>query len=629
MKKICTLSLFCFVIMLSYAQTIEQVNYRGAFAPAPQAMWTEGWANWDPQNTVYPATNITVSGNISSNTTWTRNNVYQLSGLVYVDSLVTLTIEAGTVIRGGAVASNASLIIKRGAKIIAEGSPCNPIVFTSGLAVGDRSRGDWGGLIILGRAQSNLGTGFIEGLSTNPQLAYGGTDNADNSGILRYVRIELNGSVFAPNSEINGLTMGGVGSGTTIDYVQVSFNQDDAFEWFGGSVNASHLVSYRNLDDDFDTDNGFSGRVQFALAVKDPNVADNPTISTSEGFESDNDAGGSISTPQTSATFSNVTLVGPFRGNPSAVVATGFRRGARLRRNTGLKIFNSIFMDFATGLHIDGTAASNNAANGIIKFRNNIVALAGPAQRVAERNGDTSRVVFFAAGSNNDSLSSTAGILITPYNFTAPDYRPAAGSPALSNFNFNDPALPITLTRFYGQTVRSEHVLYWETSTEINNKGFQLERSVNGIDFNSIAFIRANNIDGNSATSQLYSFADRKTLNGKTFYRLRQVDKDGRTSFSSIVVLTKSKSGFNVVSIYPNPVRNQLNIAITASEGRLLTIKVNDVFGRIVIQKAVNITEGSTNYQLNVAPLANGSYFVSFVSNTTGEVNFVQSFIKK
>jgi hypothetical protein len=196
----------------------------------------------------------------------------------------------------------------------------------------------------------NQGFGTIEGLAAINEHMYGGNDDLDNSGVLSYVRIEYGGYVFAQNKEINGLTMGAVGSGTQIDHIQVSYVNDNAFEWYGGTVNAKYLVSYRNLDDDFDTDFGYSGKVQFGLSVRDPQIADNSYSlpsggPTSEGFESDNDANGSYLFPRTSATFSNFTMVGPYRGNSSATVHPAFRRGARIRRNSALKIVNSVITD--------------------------------------------------------------------------------------------------------------------------------------------------------------------------------------------------------------------------------------------------------------------------------------------
>ncbi|HMX39402.1 MAG TPA: T9SS C-terminal target domain-containing protein, partial [Saprospiraceae bacterium] len=210
---------------------------------------------------------ITVSGDISTNTTWTSNNTYLLSGFVYVTNGAKLTIEPGTVIKGDK-ASKGALIITRGSQIIADGTRDQPIVFTSNEAA--PSYGDWGGLILLGYAPTNQvynginGLGLIEGGLDPLKGLYGGGDQLtgakpdDNSGILRYVRVEYPGIAFQPNNEINGITLGAVGNKTIMDYVQVSYSGDDAFEWFGGTVNAKHLIAYRSLDDDFDTDNGFS-----------------------------------------------------------------------------------------------------------------------------------------------------------------------------------------------------------------------------------------------------------------------------------------------------------------------------------------------------------------------------------
>jgi hypothetical protein len=152
-----------------------------------------------------------------------------LDGWVYVKSGATLTIEPGTVIRGSK-ANKGALIIEKGARIIAEGTASDPIIFTSNQDAGSRSYGDWGGVIVLGNATVNKVDPVIEG---GPTSTYGGSDDADNSGVLKYVRIEFPGIAFQPDKEINGLTMGGVGTGTEIDYVQVSFSGDDSYEWFG------------------------------------------------------------------------------------------------------------------------------------------------------------------------------------------------------------------------------------------------------------------------------------------------------------------------------------------------------------------------------------------------------------
>jgi hypothetical protein len=423
--------------MMAMAQV--PTTYRGAFEPAPAAMWTDNWTNWDPQNASYGAPTVNVSGIITTNTTWTKNNVYLLQGTVFVDSLVTLTIEAGTVVRGDANTVISALVIQRGAKIIANGTPCNPIVFTSSKASGARVKGDWGGIIIEGRAPNNLGVEVpIEGIgATNLRARHGGNIPNDNSGSLTYARIEYAGFMIAANNEMNSLTMGSVGNGTTIHHVQTSFGLDDAFEWFGGTVNCSHLVAYRNLDDDFDTDNGFSGTIQFALGVKDPAVADVPAVSTSEGWESDNNGSAPFTIlPKTSAKFYNVTQIGAFRcgsnaGGITQPTADGFRRGARIRRNSEMKIYNSILMNNWRGLIMDADVL----ANGQAAFQNNVIAMdystiwtapyAGAA--VAAENAATSTYLNNPVNGNT-IISTPCDVLVNAWSFTNPDYRPNTGA---------------------------------------------------------------------------------------------------------------------------------------------------------------------------------------------------------
>ncbi len=446
MKKIyaSAMLLLAGINVVAQSPFFKETCYRGAFAPAPASMWTDTWTEWDPQNKIYASPTVTVTANITTNTTWTSNNVYLLQGQIFVKSGATLTIQPGTVIMGDKSVAGSGLFISKGSKIMAQGTLNQPIVFTSNQPAGQRGLGDWGGLILLGNASNNIagGLGYVEGLAQSADTEYGNAtpDDNDNSGVIEYVRIEFGGYVYQPNKEINGLTMGSVGRGTTINYVQVSFVNDDAYEWFGGTVNCSHLVSYRNLDDDFDTDNGFRGNVQFGLSVRDPQIADNPSVSTSEGFESDNDASGSTNSPQTAALFSNMTLIGPYRGNTGSSIATGYRRAARIRRNSGLKIFNSVLMDHPRGVHIDGALCETNAANGALKFMHNIVA-GNTTGMVCERNAGSSFNIWswFASGIN-DSLVSSAGILTSPYNYTAPDYRPAGTSPAMGGASFSDAA---------------------------------------------------------------------------------------------------------------------------------------------------------------------------------------------
>jgi Secretion system C-terminal sorting domain len=390
--------------------------------------------------TVCPAepTPISVPTTISTNTTWTRNNIYLLTDRTYVTAGATLTIEPGTIIKGTGLGT---LVIEQGARLVADGSPTQPIVFTSNQPANSRNTGDWGGIVLLGRAPINQpGTPVIEGI---PGRTFGGTNAADDSGILRYVRIEYCGIAITPNNEINGLTMGGVGSGTIIDYVQVYACGDDSFEWFGGTVNAKHLISIGAVDDDFDTDFGYTGKVQYALAVRNSSVDDQ---SGSTAFESDNDAGGSSLIPITAPVFSNVTAL--LQNVPAT---TRFTRAMHLRRNTSISIFNSVVTGWPQGLTLDGSGAQANATNGTLVLKNNVIA--GIANPYTQQSGGTYNVQGFweAAANNNQTLTTAAalGLNADNYNTTnangtangTPDYTLPAASVLRTGAAYTDAKL--------------------------------------------------------------------------------------------------------------------------------------------------------------------------------------------
>ena len=401
--------------------------------------WTAGWCNWDPQNANYPSTTTTVSSDISTNTTWSSGTVVLLQNKIYVTNGATLTIEPGVVVRGDQ-ATGGTLIVSRGSKINAQGTATNPIVFTSNQAAGSRNLGDWGGVVLLGNARNNQpgGVAVIEGGLDPVKAQFGGTDDTDNSGVFSFVRIEFGGIPFQVDKEINGLTMGSVGSGTKIDHVQCSFTNDDSFEWFGGTVNAKYLVAFRGLDDDFDTDFGYRGNVQFGLIVRDPNIADQSSSSTSEGFESDNDANGTNAMPYTAPVFSNITLIGPYRGSTGNTIDAKFRRALRLRRNTYTSVFNSIFTDFPTGIHIDGSAAIANALSDSLRFENNVFAGMGTGKNLDVSSTTVIRTWFNSNGNDTTLASNASGLLVSPYNFTAGDYRLSANSLAATGADFTD-----------------------------------------------------------------------------------------------------------------------------------------------------------------------------------------------
>ena len=321
-----------------------------------------------------------------------KKGVYTMVGWIYVVDGVTLTIEPGTIIKGSDVsfdgataATGSSLIIERGAKIMAEGTVSEPIVFTSAREKGRRQASDWGGIVILGKASHNEGDkNIIEG---GLRSMHGGTDDDDNSGIFKYCRIEFAGYPYAQDNEINGLTMGSVGRGTTIEYVQVSYCGDDSFEWFGGTVNGRYLIAYHGWDDDFDTDRGYSGKLQFLLGVRDPRIAD---TSNSNGFESDNHNSTPGVTPFTRAVFSNVTIIGPIgqddpfsnQVSPAGRI-TGygwgtsttaafpikpgiFQAAMHIRRGSQMSCFNSVFTGYPVGLILESDISKDAFGNELV-----------------------------------------------------------------------------------------------------------------------------------------------------------------------------------------------------------------------------------------------------------------------
>jgi hypothetical protein len=370
-----------------------------------------------------------VKGNITSDLTLDSAKKYLLFNFVRVKSPAVLTIMPGTIIKGD-YSTKGTLVIEQGAKIMAEGTVAKPIIFTSNAAVNTRGPGNWGGVVICGKAPINIAGGVSE-LEGGYGAKFGGTDANDNSGKLKYVRIEFAGVALQPNQEINGLTMGGVGAGTEIDYVQVSYSGDDSYEWFGGTVNCKHLIAFRGWDDDFDTDNGYSGSVQFAVALRDPASADQ---SGSNGFESDNDATGSTNTPVTSATFSNVTILGPLKDASVSAYSPLFKRAAHIRRNSQLKIRNSILAGYPAGLLIDATASESNATNDLLQVKNTIISGSLPTTNAAALNvnaGSTFDITtwFDLAASGNDRTNyvvpNTSLGLANGFNLAAPNFRPS------------------------------------------------------------------------------------------------------------------------------------------------------------------------------------------------------------
>jgi len=349
-----------------------------------------------------------------------------LVGQVFVKSGAVLTVPAGTVIKGDK-ASKAALVVEPGGQLVCNGTAEKPVVFTSAQPANGRDRGDWAGILLLGSAWVNQDTKpSIEGIS--PSVLYGSSKaenatpatNADqSSGTLNYVRIEYAGIELTPNNETNGLTMGAVGNGTTIDHVQSSYGGDDSFEWFGGTVNAKHLVSFSTWDDDLDTDFGYRGNVQFALVVRYPFYADQ---SGSNAFESDNQgnanatngcdftfASGQVTGGSTEGctqvVFSNVTVLGPKDVN-SRTISGSFQNTMHIRRRTNISIFNSYLSGFTTGLRIDDDATIAAYNSGYGKLKNNVL-LVTTYKEVGTTSGEIGSVYSTNTGSGASAGDAT------------------------------------------------------------------------------------------------------------------------------------------------------------------------------------------------------------------------------
>ena len=313
----------------------------------------------------------TLQGNINQTTTLTSDKVWTLKGYVYVTDGAKLIIQPGTTIISD-VAEKGALCIERGAQIIAEGTLEKPIIFTSGKNAGERSPGDWGGIVILGRAKTNRSSEpTIEGGIGRP---FGGTNDADNSGILKYVRIEYAGIAALPNSEINALTLGGVGSGTVIEYVQTIYANDDAFEFFGGTVSPKYLYAFATADDDFDFDFGYTGTITNGVAKRDPQFVDNGDAGN--GVECDNDGVGSLAQPFTHPKLLNMILVGPNDGTS----LPNHNLGLRFRRATQFTMKNSVIWGWMKGgLSLESNETAQFVKDGVSVFENNSVGVFNPS----------------------------------------------------------------------------------------------------------------------------------------------------------------------------------------------------------------------------------------------------------
>ena len=400
----------------------------------------------------------TLSGSISSNRTLSADTVYTLSGYVKVQPGTTLTIPAGTKIVGDTTAAGSSLWILRGAKISAQGTAANPIVFTSARAAGNRKPGDWGGIVIIGNARINRTANpvFTEGPANIAENYAGGTDDNDNSGVLRYVRIEFAGFDVSngQGQELNSLSLYAVGRGTTLEYIESLAGLDDSFEWFGGSVDGRYLVSYEAGDDHFDWTEGYTGRNQFLIAFQSTTIAPRAgtgTLATDpRGFEGDgceNTKPGCTyaNQPLSRPVFANFTVVGPGPG----VFAPADGNGAVIRRGSAATFVNGIIGRWPLyGISIRD--ADTNALRGVDSVMVRNVLLTDNSANFEPAGTNFGQLLN--APVNNIQQTAGATALFTSTATSSLDWTPAAASAARNGGLASFIGTPIAgrVTAFFG-----------------------------------------------------------------------------------------------------------------------------------------------------------------------------------
>jgi hypothetical protein len=396
----------------------------------------------------------TITGDITADRTLTNDTEWHIQGIVYVKNGATLTVDPGTFVFGQpGTTPPSALIITQNGKIIANGSKSRPIVMTSSQPFGQRIRGDWGGLVLLGKAPINVGgntsggvcpaggcqnapgTFYIEGLVGNPDSLYGGTDPKHNCGSLKYVRVEYAGTILSPNNELNSFTWGGCGTDTVAEHLQAIYGKDDDFEWFGGTMNAKWLVGGLAADDGTDYQLGFTGKVQFGIIYESPDSPGN------RGIEGDNSEYNQAAEPFSNPTFFNISYFGigtPASQSDEANAAGIFlRRGSRGSFNNLLvSNFNGPCLDLNDATTQAQADAGNVTMNGILCWRNNRGGSAQADTLVGNiPTGNASGVYSNAYAQGQKGNGAGKNFVVAdplaarPFQYSDPDFSGLFGSP--------------------------------------------------------------------------------------------------------------------------------------------------------------------------------------------------------
>ena len=422
--------------MMNWKTRIRRLGRR-AVAPAllvtGAVVWSGGTARSQSTIDCRSRTGIdkevcVVTGRVASDTTFDANRYWVLRGAVFVDDGATLTLEPGAEVFGE-FATNGTLIIDRGARIHSNGTADAPVVFSSDQPAGERARADWGGLIINGNAPLNVPGGASVGEGDTG--VYGGDDPDDDSGHLYYTRVEFAGTEFSPDNELNGIAFQGVGRGTEVDHVMVKFNKDDGLEFFGGTVEVKHVICFGVADDSFDWTDGWTGKGQFLIALQSGDDAD-------QGIEADNNGDNNTLLPRSNPTLHNLTLL----GDPDSDEGSESDTGMLLREGTSATIRNFIVHGFKeAAVDVDGTetftqivgstATPLTMESGIVNG-NCVVSRCVGEFRPDSDDGRALITTMDWVTSSSNVTTALSPMLRDPFNLPNPDFRPMAGSPAVT-----------------------------------------------------------------------------------------------------------------------------------------------------------------------------------------------------
>ena len=390
-----------------------------------------------------------LSGTITEDLKLTSDNVYLLRGGVFIgddENETILEIEAGTTIYGES-STDGMLVVRRNSKIIAEGTAEAPIVFTSSKAEGSRARGDWGGLIINGNAPINAcgdeSADLCEAFGEGGTGFYGGNDPEDDSGVLKYVRVEFAGTLVSPENELNGIAFQAVGNSTVVDYVQVHMNADDGVEFFGGTVDVKHVLITGVGDDSLDWTDGWQGSAQYVILQQSDDNGDN-------GIEADNNGEANDAAPRSNPTLANFTIIGSPNNERSDV-------GVLLREGTAASIMNFAVLGFnEVCVRVDNDATFAQLEEGNITFTNSVLNCA------TNFDGDYDTEGWFL-GQEGNAVGEAA--LTNAFDFANPDYTPATmGSAVAGDASTLDSVLDAA--QFVGAVDSDDWTLGWTTHTQ-------------------------------------------------------------------------------------------------------------------------------------------------------------------